>query len=810
VSLLVPGLSSFVGRQRELEAVMARLASARLVTLTGAGGSGKTRLALEVAERIAATQQRRIEIVELAALRDPALLPATIAGALGLRATGGAGPLELVARHLGSAEVLLVLDNLEQLLPAACATLVELLAGCPGLRLLVTSRVPLRLAAEHLVHVEPLPVPVAGDGVESLLAVPSVALFVDRARASGVELDLDGAEAEAVAAICRRLDGLPLAIELAAARLRLLPPGALLARLEHRLGILTAGPLDAPERQRTVRATIAWSVALLPPREAALFPRLGVFVGGFTLPAALAVAGAGIVEIEDELLEALAVLVDHNLLLATSDVDDDARFAMLETIREYAVEHLEDEATLRDRHLAFYLALAEEADGGLSGPGHRRAVEVLGIETENLRAALAWAEERERGSDLLRLATALGRYWCWHADPREGLHRLERAIVLAGPNQPTLAWALVALGRMLLYLGMRSRSREVVRQALATARELGDERAEGRALLGCAIEHIESGRPADAARALEDVLVIGRRLPDTTLVADGLLLMGNVAWEQSDYELALELQEEGISVARSCGDASTAGILLHNLAMLHRQLGDPVRALGLLSEALETAASVEDRQGEGWAILGQAIVFTDLGRLREARLAIHRALELAAPAHSPDDQTQALETAARWLGAAGSPLEALRAWSAHERSRREMGTPYRLQDRLRNEPLIASERRAIGEPQASIAWAEGAGMELSGALEVALAVMDRLDPVPQRPNPVVPHGQYLTGREVEVLALVGKGCSDGEIAERLFISKKTASVHVANIKDKLGTENRVETALAAVRMGLVRPMGEPT
>ncbi len=242
--------------------------------------------------------------------------------------------------------------------------------------------------------------------------------------------------------------------------------------------------------------------------------------------------------------------------------------------------------------------------------------------------------------------------------------------------------------------------------------------------------------------------------------------------------------------------------------MLVRQMGDPRRALSLLTEAGQVLEAVGDHDGQGWAVLGQAFALTDLGRLAEARAAIHEGLALGSSTASPDDRLHALSAIALWLGAAGQPLPALRAWAAHERGRSEIDFPYGPEDRARIEPLVARDRRAAGEPLASLAWAEGEAMDLEAALSAALRAMDAVDLAHHKSSrPLDPRGAALTRREVEVLALVGEGCSDGQIAERLFISKKTASVHVANIKDKLGTENRVETALAAVRMGLVPATG---
>jgi predicted ATPase/DNA-binding CsgD family transcriptional regulator len=807
-SFLGPGLSTFVGREREIEDLTGLVESARLVTLVGPGGSGKTRLALEAAERFRGTDGRQVDVAELAALRDPALVPAAIAQALGLRATGSEAPFELVARHVGRGDQLLVLDNLEQLLPGAAATLAELLGRCPALRLLVTSRVPLNLRAEHVFRVEPLPVPGTDANLEELSAVPSVALFLERARASGSEVRPDPVAAGTIAAICRRLDGLPLAIELAAPRLRLLSPTALLARLEEGLGVLAGGPLDVPDRQRTLRDTIAWSVELLPAREAALFGRLGVFRGGFDLAAALAVAAPGIVDTEDELLEALSVLVDHSLVRVAQS-EGTPRFAMLETIREYAREHLDDEPILRDRHLAHYLALAEEAAARLEGPGRKSMARRIEDEAQNLRAALGWAEVHARAADMLRLTAALGFYWREHGDLREGRDWLERAAALAGPDPSApLAQTLIGLSRIVMVLGDRRHGQILADQALAVASAVGDTRDVGRALFYRAIGMVDEGRLDVAAASLERALAVARECVDAALISYCLLMLGKVAWHQRDHEGARRYYEESAAVGRESGDPVRMSIPLIKLGRLCMiAFGDVRGGLEHLESAVALLRETDARDYLGLALLDLGQARLRLGQLEQARSDAREGLALLLRTASPDDLIEALETMAEWLGTVGSNEAALRAWAADERAREDLGSSFSPGERAWMEPLWARERREMGEQRASLAWEAGRSQHLTEAVAAAREAMEHADPSAARPRLPDPRGAALTHREVEVLALLGRGCSDGEIAERLFISKKTASVHVANIKGKLDTENRVETALAAVQMGLVPRTG---
>src|SRR5215218_8340750 len=387
-------LTSFVGRSRELAELEVAVGAARLVTVVGPGGSGKTRLALEFAARRPAASPD-LHFVDLTPITDPALVPVSIATVLGVREVAGEALQDTLARHIGDHEVVLVLDNLEQL-PAAGSVIADLLAASPGLRVLATSRAPLHLRGEQEYRLAPLqlPGPVELGSLEDLAEVEAVRLFVERARAIDPAFALTGDNAVAVAGICARLDGLPLAIELAAARTRLFTPTALLARLDRRLPVLTDGPMDAPIRQRTLRSTIAWSFDLLSEPDQRVFASLGVFAGGFTLAAAESVA----VDPADpnggpDVLTSLDHLVEQNVLTVAADADGEPRFRMLETIREFAWDQLPepDEVGLRDRHLAYFVALAERAEPQLRGPDQAAWLRRLTAEQADIRAAVAWA-----------------------------------------------------------------------------------------------------------------------------------------------------------------------------------------------------------------------------------------------------------------------------------------------------------------------------------------------------------------------------------------------------------------------------------
>ncbi len=456
----------------------------RLLTLTGPGGVGKTRLALRVAEDLAADLPEGVVFVGLAALTDPALVLPVLAQTLGVREAGDCALGEQLAAALRGRVVLLVLDNLEQVGEAA-PQIADLLAAVPGLTVLVTSRVPLRLAAEHRFPVPPLAVPAAREapGVETLAQAAAVRLFVARAQAVRPDFTLTEANAATVAGICARLDGLPLALELAAARVAHLPPGALLARLAPRLPLLTGGARDLPARQRTMRDAIAWSHDLLQPGEQLLFRRLAVCVGGFTLEAAAGVCQGGEAsgsrdaggavssstsrppDSSTSVLHGVAALMDASLLREETGGDEEPRYRMLETVREFGLERLSEsgeEKGVLQAHAAYFLALAEAAEPALVGPDAEAWQARLEAEHDNFRAALGWSISGGEAETALRLGAALWRFWARRGHLHEGRGWLERGLAQAGEGcSRSRARALVRLGNLALDLGDYPRARSM-------------------------------------------------------------------------------------------------------------------------------------------------------------------------------------------------------------------------------------------------------------------------------------------------------------------------------------------------------------
>ena len=575
-----------VGREREIAELRRLLLSqsSRLVTLVGPGGVGKTRLAVETARIVGAELADGAVLVELASLRDHELLVPSIGRALGLRMSGALSWPELLAEQLQPLELLLVLDNLEHL-TAGAAPLGELLAAAPRLRLLVTSRSVLRLAAEQVVEVPPLERPAA------------VELFVRQTIAAGVARSTVAAGREAIDQICERLDGSPLAIELAAPRLRVLPPADLLRLLDSRLDALRDGPRDAPKRHQTLRSTIDWSFDLLSPAEQRVFTRLSVFSGGFMVDAMAAVGGP------EATIERLAALVDASMVQAR-----DGRHQLLEVVREYAAGRLGDDLEPRRCHADHFAQLAETAERELSGANQVDWLCRLDTEHDNLRAALDWLAAGDAAAEL-RLAAALGRFWYVRGHIEEGLTRLRHAIDRAdGHDGPTLAKALRATSALALIQGDYPLARRFADGALSLYRSLDDRPNIARTLsnLG-AILHAQNELDLAAATLDECILDCGR-LGDDRLLALAQNNRGDVALSQRDLDTATGYFERSLDVLRALGDTANVARALYNLGAVavEQERFDDARAL--LGESVALARQVGDSEDIAWCLIALGAV----------------------------------------------------------------------------------------------------------------------------------------------------------------------------------------------------------
>ena len=641
-------LSSFIGRVREIETLRALLGreEIRLLTLTGAGGSGKTRLAVEVARRFAGEFEDGVRFVGLAAISESGLVAGAIARALGIQLPTGESAVDSLIYFLRTRHLLLVLDNFEHLLSSA-PLVYRMLANCSRLKVLVTSRTVLRLSGEHSYAVLPFQVPEnwAGAGPEQLGANEAISLFVERAQAAQFNFELGADNAQAVAELCKRVDGLPLAIELAAARIRLLPPQTLLVRLDHRLPMLTGGARDLPRRQQTLRDAIAWSYDLLTPDEQRLLRRLAVFAGGWSLEALVVVedGGAGVADgvnpgssaasaPSQGTLDLLETLVAASLVTREETGDGQPRFRMLQTIREYASERLGESGEapmMRERHAGFYLALAEQTTQ-IGSAVFPRGLLLLDRDLDNLRAALACClAEPGLAAMGMRLAAALAhRYWQVCGGLSEGRGWLERALAgFPDAPRPLLAEVLMWVGDIAEYEGEYATARSYLERSLEIWRS-GPEDPRLANCLRVTARIAASQRDFDAARRFaEESLAVARRLSVREVEATAHNVLGMVSLRQGDSLAAIAHFEEGLRIAREIEAPSLIALFLQNLGWVVDAGGDPNRARALFQEALDTGRGAGDRREATRALIGLAFIAVqqeqeaDAEALAEAALA---------------------------------------------------------------------------------------------------------------------------------------------------------------------------------------------
>jgi predicted ATPase/DNA-binding CsgD family transcriptional regulator len=784
-----------IGRDRERAAVgnLLRRAEVRLVTLTGTGGVGKTRLALAVAEDLLDAFEDGAVFVDLAPIVDPVLVPSVIARVLEVSETARKSLVESLVGHLRGRSLLLVLDNFEQVL-AAAPLVAGLLAACPALKVLVTSRAALHLSAEHEFPVPSLelPDPKHLPDLEALSRYEAVALFIQRARAVRPDFEITNASAPAVAELCARLDGLPLSIELAAARVKLLSPQAMLVRLGRRLNLLTGGARDRPARQQTLRSTIDWSYDLLEPDEQALFARLAVFVGGFTLDTVegigFQVSGFGRTDAPSptpdtrhptsDPVDLVGALVDKSLLRTADGPDDEPRFAMLETIREYAVERFEaseDAETWRRRHAEYYLALAEQAAPELLGPQQGIWLERLEREHDNLRAALGRALECDEVALGLRLAAALGHFWEVRGHLSEGQGWLERALSRwPEAPAPARAEALSVAGNLAYLRGEYERAATLHEEDLSLRRALGDRRGVALSLHNLGRVAHYQGNAERAAALYDESLAIRQALRDERGVALTLNSLAVLARDRRDDEQARALYEESLAIFRQLGDTWGIGLLLNNLARIARDLEEWERAVALCAESLALFQNLRDRYGAAWVLSNLAIVAQRRG---------------------------AWEWAARFHGASEALREALGS-AVLSLSPAEQAT---------YEAAVAATRAEIGDSAFAEATAAGRAMppeQIAGAALLVAGPMagvgrDEDAPMISAPSALNRVPSPLTRREREVAALVARGLTDRQIAKALVITEGTVGVHLTNIFGKLDLHTRAQLAIWAAEHGLL-------
>jgi non-specific serine/threonine protein kinase len=721
-------LTSFVGREQELAEIREHLPTLRLLTLTGMGGIGKTRLAHQAAVEMLDAYRDGVWFVDLAPLADPALVPSALAQVLQVKEPPAQSLQDALCSSLRTRQTLLILDNCEHVLDGCARLIAALLRDTTQVTVIATSREPLRLPGERVHPLGPLQLPDPKADPRTIARADAVRLFVERAQQQRPRFELQETQARAVAEICVRLDGIPLAVELAAARVAVLPVGQIVRLLDQRFRLLTSGSRELP-RQQTLRALIDWSYELLDDAEKALFAHLAVFAGGWTLDAASEVCGGESIA-KDDVVYVLIGLVEQSLVVADDDGD---RYRMLETVREYAREKLVmggDANALRERHRDFFLALALNAEANLAGPEQATWLHRLENEHDNLRSALEYCLVAESWSDAgLRLCGALHWFWIMRGYRAEGLDWCVRVLGIEGiaTRTPERSMALQAAGILAFHLGDFPAAHAYHEDSLAMARDLGDQKGIVRATVSLGNLRLRQGDLTTAQTLCEEALAISRNLADPWLTQQSLNGLGNVAGAMGEYPRAQSLFEESLAIARERADHVRIAILLNNLGYAKFQQGDYSAARALHEESLAIRRELEDSGGIAYSLSGLGDIALQQGDYSAAGAFLREAISIRRELGDKMGVAELMEKQAAVIGAIGNARHAAHLGGAAERLREEIGSPLETDERLRHERHMAAARTALGDDATFYqAWKEGRAMSPEQAIEISLeAAVDR-------------------------------------------------------------------------------------
>lgn len=756
-------MSSFIGRDTEIRQICDLLGdgATRLVTLTGPGGIGKTRLAQEVAARLHGEFAGGVVFVPLASIRDARRVMPQIAEALGVREAGQRPLFDVLIETIQHQRLLLILDNVEHVLEAA-SRIGQLLSACPRLTVLATSRAALRISGEHEFPIPPLEMRAQNDDEP-----PATRLFRARARACGVMLPGDASTERDIAEICRRLEGIPLAIELAAPRLRHLTLQSLLARLERRLVVLSGGSRDQDARLQTMRDAIGWSYDLLRPSTQQLFRQLAVFAGGFTLDAATCVSQAE----PQDVLEHVTDLVDQSMLQLQSVAGAEPRYIMLETIREYGIERLTDAGETeraRQRQAEWCLRLSDGARAAFLGRVEQESwLARVDVEQDNLRLALEWLEQQGRASDMVHMTGGLYWYWYMRGHFTEGREWIRRALSLQSstdaPDLDARALALFGSGQLANFQGDDAIALAHVREALALWTDLGHS-------WGVAVAH---------------------------------LLLGIIAEDKGQYDLAADHLTRSLEWTRRGDDRANESLALYHLSIVRWGQQDLDSAVDLIEEALSVQRDVGDRWGEANCLGYRGIYAAVAGEYDRALNLQQASLRMRLDLGNPEEIVSSLASIASIAATICDHELAARLAAVEHRVRVTIGSSRKFPEGPYHDDAVSLARAALSESAFAAAWSEGLATALEDAIDLALdyrpgSARDDRD----LPAPTGRHAS-LTAREIEVLALVARGMTNADIADALYITTGTARIHVSNILSKLGARTRTEAVHLARQQGML-------